>query len=162
MKAKRVIIGVVITAVLLCAAFIFVQDVIPMNAFSKRHKRFDRYMTKKLSDNGDWELGVWRKKRLEMSTEEYAKLKEELLQDGWYDETHRYEDGISKPSESDFTEEERNGMQELLAHVYTPCKILGEERRRDICERLYVMTAGGKVILEYEAHLTQPYEAVKW
>lgn len=157
MKAKRFLICSLIAVLALAAGVAVWIDVLPRVAYGKRTKQFDSYAVKDLEKDGSW-----RKKRLEMTVAEYTKLKEELLRDKWYDETYLFEGGTNKPSTSHFSTEERSGMKELLAHVYTPYPCPGILDARSIGERLYVMIQGDKAIILYESYLMPVNSDMKW
>ena len=157
MKLRRFLVCLLIAVSVLAAGLAVWLEVLPRIAYSKRIKQFDCYQVKEVSNDG-----AWRKKRLEMSLEEYAGLKEKLLRDKWYDETQDLEDGLHKPAGPGFTKEEYNSVREVLAHVYTPYPFLQIADAKRICERICVMILEGKVIIQYESYLTPVNSGIKW
>lgn len=144
---KKVLISLLLILFLLALVFFIVADVRPLWHLRKQTKVFKEYVTKVESKNL---MGIH--ERLEMSTSEYQKLKEEVLCD-WRDCAREIPlTSEFNPDENMFNEEERNGMLEAYSKrsgVKVPLHLSNNS-----CEEsLIVMIHDDKVYLEYKADL---------
>ncbi len=102
MKKKRIILIALILVFFLLVTCVTAY-LIPISSFRRNVNQYKKYVV--LED----EHTLTRvRQRLEMSREEYLKLKEELLSDGWIDSTEFIaENGMDDLSTAYFSEEER-------------------------------------------------------
>ena len=121
---------------------------VPLKAFKKETQKFDQYVTEIKEDTSDK-----KRKRLEMSVEEYNRLKEDMLTEWgdfpviWFNPTPG-----SVLGKDLFTEEERSGQAEAFIRSYE-CDGLFGVTSNMVHERLAVNIHEDIVYLEYNAEI---------
>lgn len=149
MKSKGIaLVPIILFAIVVAVFFRIAGHYVPLRAFRKETQKFDQYVTKVKEDAPETI-----RKRLEMSVEEYNKLKEEVLSE-WGDlpvSTYFPTDG-SVLSADLFTEEERSGRKEAFIN-YFKCDGLFGITGNMVYEELAVNIHEDIVYLEYNAEI---------
>ncbi|MCR5375592.1 MAG: hypothetical protein K6E71_02455 [Lachnospiraceae bacterium] len=149
MKKKWIVLGVIILVAV--AVFVFLRIAghdVPLRKFEKETQKFDQYVTEVKEDAPEK-----KRKRLEMSVEEYSRLKEEVLST-W----GKAPADSSLPvqgfvlGEDLFTEEERSGQIEAFDRDYK-CDGLFGITGNMVYEELAVNIHEDIVYLEYNAEI---------
>lgn len=148
-KIRRVILIVGLVPVfLLCLYYALAGHGIPYRHYNKLLSRFEQYKTETIECDDDF-TGSIRTVRLEMSKEEYRKLREELLNEGWYlqegDDWKEY--GVRT-----FSKEELEGAECLSHREYTT--MFGDVLETYIHLELYVVFDEERVIIECDSVMT--------
>lgn len=141
--------GILIALVVLILVFLVLFAIIPFSIYRNHISRFKSYQAEKCDSS--LSSSTW---RIEMSREEYLKLKEELLSDGWIDSTEFIaENGMDDLSTAYFSEEERKGQKEKLTLTYRflPKFIV---KPLLIYEKMIVVISDNKVYIQFGAFMT--------
>ena len=149
MKKKVIVLALIILfAGVTCMFFRIAGRYVPLRAFGKETQKFDQYVTKVEEDAPEK-----KRKRLEMSVEEYNRLKEDTLSEWgelpviWFNPTKG-----SVLGEDLFTEEERSGQNEAFTKSYK-CDGLFGITGNMVYEDLAVNIHEDIVYLEYNAEI---------
>lgn len=149
MKSKGIaLVPIILFAIVVAVFFRIAGHYVPLRAFRKETQKFDQYVTKVKEDEPE----IIRK-RLEMSVEEYNKLKEEVLST-W----GKAPADSSLPvqgfvlSADLFTEEERSGRKEAFINSFK-CDGLFGITGNMVYEELAVNIHEDIVYLEYGAEI---------
>lgn len=148
-KSSKLKSGILITMVVLFLIILVLYIGIPFCIYRKHISRFKSYQAEKCDSS--LSSSTW---RIEMSREEYLKLKEELLSDGWIDSTEFIaENGMDDLSTAYFSEEERKGQKEKLTLTYRflPKFIV---KPLLIYEKMIVVISDNKVYIQFGAFMT--------
>ena len=156
---RFVLTSVLVVVFLLCLYYVLAGHLIPFRYYNKMLGRFDRYTTETIECD-DHFTGSIRRGRLEMSKEDYLKLREELIVDGW----HRHEDEDWREHvSSSFSEEELEGESDWLSCKVRP-NVLGKVLETVIGVNFYVIYDGEKVLIEYHSFMSihhRPFEETR-
>ena len=159
MKKKRIVFGLIVLLVVVIVAFILIAGrYVPLRHFEKETQKFDQYVTKVKEDAPEK-----KRKRLEMSVEEYNRLKEEMLSE-WSEVPANSIVPVNKYvlGEDLFTEEERSGQKEAFDRDFK-CDGLFGITGNMVYEELAVNIHEDIVYIEYNAeiYLATPLGQVK-
>lgn len=156
---RFVLTSVLVVVFLLCLYYVLAGHLIPFRYYNKMLGRFDQYTTETIKCD-DHFTGSIRRVRLELSKEDYQKLRKELLEDGWYwheDEDWR-EDVISS-----FSKEELEGVSEWLSYKVRP-NVLGKVLETVIGVNFFVICDEEKVLIECSSFMSihhRPFEETR-
>ncbi len=157
-RARNVVLAITIILVLAVLGFWIYDSVYPYMVYRSRVKKLDSYGAKILwDDSGFLDSAVT--KRLDLTKEEWAKLKAEILQNGW--ETSQLYEEVDELSKEYFTKEESSRPLEKYTRINSPAvDIPGIQEAKTIYERMLVAELGNRVVIEYRALLTR--SGFKW
>ena len=159
MKKKWIALALLLLLAVVTVVFFRIAGrYVPLRHFEKETQKFDQYVTKVKEDAPEK-----KRKRLEMSVEEYNRLKEDMLSE--WDELQMILNNPTKGSVLGadlFTEEEKSGRQEAFIRDFK-CDGLFGITGNMVYERLAVNIHEEIVYLEYNAeiYLATPLGQVK-